>query len=303
MSECLDKACNRIVAPSLAILAQKGAPKQAKLIVCKGDKKMNELLKVEVNENQEQTVSGRELHMFLGIETPYTKWFERMLQYGFENGRDYTDKNVSVLSDKREREYTQLDHIMKLDMAKELCMLARNEKGKLARQYFLEVEREWNTPEKVMARALKIAEGQISNLKIENTALTLENTMQKQMIAEFKPVKEYVDTILASTDTVATTQIAADYGMSAKTLNKILNAQHIIRNVGGQWILYKKHMNKGYTKSETIEVTRKDGTKKVVMQTKWTQKGRLKIHDILTGLGYQANMDKEQQKLFGKAGA
>ena len=184
---------------------------------------------------------------------------------------------------------------MKLDMAKELCMLARNEKGKQARQYFIEVERDWNSPEKVMARALLIA-----NNKIET--LTLENTMQKQVIAEFKPVKEYVDTILASTDTVATTQIAADYGMSAKTLNKILNGQHIIRNVGGQWILYKKHMNKGYTKSETIEVTRKDGTKKVVMQTKWTQKGRLKIHDILTGLGYQANMDKEQQKLFAKGG-
>ena len=103
---------------------------------------MNELLRIAVNDNQEQIVSGRELHMFLGIETPYTKWFERMLQYGFEEGRDYTDKNVSVLSEKREREYTQLDHIMKLDMAKELCMLARNEKGKQARQYFLEVKRE-----------------------------------------------------------------------------------------------------------------------------------------------------------------
>ena len=260
---------------------------------------MNELLKVEVNENQEQTVSGRD--SFLGVGTEYAKWFSRMCEYGFEENKDFI---VIVKNDENSKGgRPSTDHIMKLNMAKELCMLARNEKGKLARQYFLEVEREWNSPEKVMARALKIAEGQISNLKIENTALTLENTMQKQMIAEFKPVKEYVDTILASTDTVATTQIAADYGMSAKTLNKILNAQHIIRNVGGQWILYKKHMNKGYTKSETIEVTRKDGTKKVVMQTKWTQKGRLKIHDILTGLGYQANMDKEQQKLFEKAGA
>lgn len=251
---------------------------------------MNELLKVEVNENQEQTVSGRELHMFLGIETPYMKWFERMLQFGFEEEKDFWTKMSESTGGR-----PSTDHIMKLNMAKELCMLARNEKGKQARQYFLEVEREWNSPEKVMARALLIA-----NNKIET--LTLENTMQKQVIAEFKPVKEYVDTILASTDTVATSQIAADYGMSAKTLNKILNGQHIIRNVGGQWILYKKHMNKGYTKSETIEVTRKDGTKKVVMQTKWTQKGRLKIHDILTGLGYQANMDKEQQKLFAKGG-
>lgn len=262
---------------------------------------MNELLKVEVNENQEQTVSGRELHMFLGSAERYSKWWDRMIGYGFTENLDFICVQKStVVNNGAEKPIT--DHIMKLNMAKELCMLARNEKGKQARQYFLEVEREWNSPEKVMARALKIAEGEISNLKIENTALTLENTMQKQVIAEFKPVKEYVDTILASTDTVATTQIAADYGMSAKTLNKILNGQHIIRNVGGQWILYKKHMNKGYTKSETIEVTRKDGTKKVVMQTKWTQKGRLKIHDILTGLGYQANMDKEQQKLFAKGG-
>ena len=185
---------------------------------------------------------------------------------------------------------------MKLDMAKELCMLARNEKGKQARQYFLEVEREWNSPEKVMARALILA-----NSKIET--LSLETTMQKQVIAEFKPIKEYVDTILASEDTLTITQIAADYGMSAKCLNKILNVQRIIRNVSGQWILFKTHMNKGYTKSETIEVTRKDGSKKVVMQTRWTQKGRLKIHEVLTSLGYSANMDKEQTRVFGKGGA
>ena len=246
---------------------------------------MNELLKVEVNENQEQVISGRELHMFLGIETPYTKWFERMLQYGFENGRDYTDKNVSVLSEKREREYTQLDHLMKIDMAKELCMLARNEKGKQARHYFLEVEREWNSPEKVMARALNIANNTINNLK-------LENSMQKQMIAEFKPVKEYVDTILSSTDTVTVTQIAADYGLSAKALNKVLFEEGLIHNVNKQWILYKKHMNKGYTKSETIDVKRADGSTKVVMNTKWTQKGRLKIHEILTAVGIVAEMDR-----------
>lgn len=256
---------------------------------------MNELLKIEINDNQEQTVSGRDLHMFLGIETPYTKWFERMLQYGFEEGKDYTDKNVSVLSEKREREYTQVDHIMKLDMAKELCMLSRNEKGKQARHYFLEVEREWNSPEKVMARALVIANNRIETL-------ALENTMQKQVIAEFKPIKEYVDTILASEDTLSITQIAADYGMSAKSLNKILNEEKIIHNVSGQWILYKKHMNKGYTRSETLEVNRKDGSKKVVMQTRWTQKGRLKIHELLTALGYKANMDKEQGKNLFKGG-
>lgn len=147
---------------------------------------MNELLKIKVNENQEQTVSGRELHMFLGIETPYTKWFERMLQYGFTKGKDYTDKNVSVLSEKREREYMQIDHIMKIDMAKELCMLARNEKGKMARQYFLEVEREWNNPEKVMARALKLADVKIKEITTfaEQQTKRLEEAKSKIVFAD-----------------------------------------------------------------------------------------------------------------------
>lgn len=251
---------------------------------------MNELLKIEINDNQEQTVSGRELHMFLGIETPYMKWFERMLQYGFDENKDFWTKMSESTGGR-----PSTDHIMKLDMAKELCMLARNEKGKQARHYFLEVEREWNSPEKVMARALVIANNRIETL-------ALENTMQKQVIAEFKPIKEYVDTILASEDTLSITQIAADYGMSAKSLNKILNEEKIIHNVSGQWILYKKHMNKGYTRSETLEVNRKDGSKKVVMQTRWTQKGRLKIHELLTALGYKANMDKEQGKNLFQGG-
>ena len=244
---------------------------------------MNELLKVEVNENQEQVISGRELHMFLNIGTEYAKWFSRMCEYGFEEDRDF---KVIVKNDENSKGgRPSTDHIMKLDMAKELCMLARNEKGKQARHYFLEVERDWNSPEKVMARALNIANNTINNLK-------LENSMQKQMIAEFKPVKEYVDTILSSTDTVTVTQIAADYGLSARALNKILWEEHLIHNVNGQWILYKRWMNKGFTKSETINVPRADGSSKVVMNTKWTQKGRLKIHEILTAVGIVAEMDK-----------
>ena len=248
---------------------------------------MNNLIEMQVNENQEQTISGRELHMFLGVDTKYNDWIQRMLQYGFEDGQDFNllKKEQVQIEGKREVRREIADHIMKLDMAKELCMLTRNEKGKQARHYFLEVERDWNSPEKVMARALVIANKQIDTLK-------LENTVQRQVIAEFKPIKEYVDTILSSEDTVTITQIAADYGLSAKALNKILNEQGLIRKVGGQWVLYSNHMQKGYTKSETIDVTRSDGSIKVVMNTKWTQKGRLKIHELLTLLGLKANMDK-----------
>ena len=248
---------------------------------------MNNLIEIQVNENQEQTISGRELHMFLGVETKYNDWFQRMLQYGFEEGQDFNllKKEQVQIEGKREVRREIADHIMKLDMAKELCMLTRNEKGKQARQYFIEAERDWNSPDKVMARALLIANKQIATLK-------LENTVQQQLIAEFKPIKEYVDTILSSEDTVTITQIAADYGLSARALNKILNEQGLIRKVGGQWVLYSTHMQKGYTKSETIDVKRLDGGKKVIMNTKWTQKGRLKIHELLTAIGVLANMDK-----------
>lgn len=151
---------------------------------------MNELIKIQVNNNQEQIVSGRVLHMFLGVETPYMKWFERMLQYGFDENRDFWTKMSESTGGR-----PSTDHIMKLDMAKELCMLARNEKGKQARHYFLEVEREWNSPEKVMARALVIANNRIETL-------TLENTMQKKEIAEARPKVVFADAVSASDNTI-----------------------------------------------------------------------------------------------------
>ena len=132
-------------------------------------------------------------------------------------------------------------------------------------------------------------------VKKEKELLEEENQIQKQLIAEYKPIKEYVDTILSSEDTMTTTQIAADYGFSAYELNKTLNEQRVVRKVGGQWILYIEHMNKGYTKSETMTVKKKDGTDKVVANTKWTQKGRLFIHNLLETLGIKANMDREKE--------
>lgn len=152
---------------------------------------MNELLKIEINENQEQTVSGRELHMFLGIETRYNDWFARMLQYGFCEGKDFYSK----MSKTSEGGRPSTDHIMKLDMAKELCMLARNEKGKQARQYFIEVERDWNRPEKVMARALKLAEIELKKAH----AFVAEQT---KLLEAFKPKAIFADAVAASNNTI-----------------------------------------------------------------------------------------------------
>lgn len=126
----------------------------------------------------------------------------------------------------------------------------------------------------------------------EKLALRAENEQQRQAIAEFEPVRQYVDTILSSPGTMATTQIAADYDMSAKQLNKILHEEGLQHCVNGQWILYRQHMGKGYTKSETIPIVRSDGRPDTRLITKWTQKGRLLIHEILGRRDILAVMDR-----------
>ena len=155
--------------------------------------------------------------------------------------------------------------------------------------------KENDTPEMIMARAVLVAEKTINEQKEKIKNLVEENKNQKQIITDLKPAKEYVDTILSSKDTLTITQIAADYNLSGLRLNKILHDERFIRNVNGQWLLYSEHMNKGYTKSETTPIKTKDGRDKTVVLTKWTQKGRLKIHNILTNLGFLANIDKEKK--------
>lgn len=154
----------------------------------------------------------------------------------------------------------------------------------------------------LMAQALMVAQrtiesrdARIRELGDQNTALLAENEQQRQVIADFEPVRQYVDTILQSTGTLATSQIAADYGLSAQQLNNILREAGIQHKVNGQWLLYKKYMGLGYTKSKTINITHSDGRPDTKMQTYWTQKGRLMIHNILTARGIQAVMDREKE--------
>lgn len=124
----------------------------------------------------------------------------------------------------------------------------------------------------------------------ERKQLETDNAVKEQIIGELQPKADYVDKILESTGTMTITQIAADYGLTAQKLNKLLKEAKLQRQVGKQWVLYANHMNKGYTKSHTINITRTDGSPDTMPQTKWTQKGRLKIHDVLTELGYEAQI-------------
>ena len=249
-----------------------------------------ELLKVEVNDKQEQVISGRMLHEFLQIGTRYDTWFSRMLNYGFSENNDFV-----AIAQKRAtaqgNETTYTDHILKLNMAKELCMLARNERGKEARKYFIKCEEAWNSPDMIMSRALQIMQNKLSDT-------TRQLQMANQFIEEAKPKLTYYDTILNSKGTMSATQIGADYGLSAIKLNQILRDWRLIRKVGGQYVLYAEFQNQGLTESKTHEV-QQQGAVRAYVQTRWTQKGRLKIHEILTSLGYVANYDRtESECLF-----
>lgn len=150
---------------------------------------MNSLIKIQY-ENNEPVVSGRELHEFLGVKTEYRHWFPRMCEYSFVEGQDYTP----VIFDHPQNKQKLTDHMLTISMAKEICMIQRNEKGKIARQYFLELEKSWNSPEQVMARALKLADQKILSLKTQNE--------------EMKPKALFADAVTASADCILIRELA-----------------------------------------------------------------------------------------------
>ena len=122
---------------------------------------MNEIIKVNYD-NDRPTVLARDLHDFLEVKTAFKDWFPRMCEYGFSEGTDF----CSFLSESTGGRPAQ-DAQLTIEMAKEICMLQRNERGKQARQYFIQLEKDWNSPEKVMARALQIADKKIKRLETQ----------------------------------------------------------------------------------------------------------------------------------------
>lgn len=153
---------------------------------------MNELFNVTTN-GDKLTLSARDLHKELNIAGRFSRWFEQMSEYGFEENVDFTSvQNCTVVNNGATRELQ--DYQITLDMAKEIAMLQRNEKGKEIRRKLIELEKAWNSPEKVMARALDIAHKTIANLQIENE--------------EMKPKALFADTVAASDSSILVGQEA-----------------------------------------------------------------------------------------------
>ena len=149
---------------------------------------MNELLKVNYD-NERITLSARELHEFLEVKSKYADWFKNMSAYGFEENIDY-----QAISKNLENGGRKIDHQITLDMAKEIAMIQRSEKGKQVRQYFIQIEKDWNSPDKVMARALNIANRRIETLQIENK--------------ELKPKALFADAVSASDTSILVGDLA-----------------------------------------------------------------------------------------------
>ncbi|MGV3106995.1 phage antirepressor KilAC domain-containing protein [Staphylococcus borealis] len=138
---------------------------------------IGEMFNIQEKENGEIAISGRELHQALEVKTEYKKWFSRMSDYGFEENIDFTRVTQKCLTQGGYQNMT--DHALTLDTAKEIAMIQRSEPGKRARQYFIQVEKAWNSPEMIMKRALKMANNTINQLETQ-----IENDKTKVLFAD-----------------------------------------------------------------------------------------------------------------------
>lgn len=236
---------------------------------------MNELIKVNY-ETEQPTVSARELHEKLNIETPFKKWIDRMCEYGFEESKDFWTKMSESTGGRPFTEYE-----LTIDMAKQICMIQRTPEGRECRQYFIDLEKAWNTPEQIMARALKMADRSIESLKERCRFLGGQVEEQQKVIEELQPKATYYDLILQCPDLVSTTEIAKDYGMSATRLNRLLHDLKIQFKQSGAWFLYQKYAGFGYTKTKTHNYSDEYGVQHSKQHMYWTQKGRLFLYDLL----------------------
>lgn len=223
---------------------------------------MNELIKINY-ESDRPTVLARDLHEFLKVKTAYKDWFPRMCEYGFAEGEDY----CSFLSDRSDglpgkpRQDAQLT----IDMAKEICMLQRNERGKQARQYFLQLERKWNSPEAVMSRALRMAEERLERFKAINANLSVQNAIMQ-------PKAEYFDGLCDRESLTGIRETAKLLGLKQNDFVKwLIDHKYIYRDKRGRLMPYAEHVDSGLF---TVKETYNDKTDWTGVQMLITVKGK-----------------------------
>lgn len=226
---------------------------------------MNELIKVTVNDNHEPVVSGRQLHEALEIKTEYKKWFSRMTEYGFDENEDFLKVTQKRLTSSTGQNMT--DHIIKLDMAKEIAMIQRTDKGKEVRQYFIQVEKDFNSPEKIMARALLMADKKIHKLETQ--------------IEADKPKVLFADAVSASHTSILVGELAKlisqnGYKIGANRLFAWMRENgYLIKRKGSDWNMpTQRSMEMGLFEIKETNIQHPDGHVTVTKTSKVTGKGQ-----------------------------
>lgn len=159
-------------------------------------KRMNVMIPINYD-TETPTVSARDLHLGLGVTERFSAWFNRQLQYGFQENVDYVGcKEFNTLAKQELQDYQ-----ISVDMAKQICMIQRSEKGRLYRQYFIDLEKAWNTPEQIFARALKMADREIEKLKSNNASLIED-------VQRMKPKEIFADAVSASNTSILIGELA-----------------------------------------------------------------------------------------------
>ena len=236
-----------------------------------------ELLNIRTDENGETIISGRQLNKSLKVETKYTQWMKRMIEYDFEENVDFIEvwtdtKNGNAVRFEKSKQYMsamgyETDHLLKLDMAKEIAMIQRTPEGKRIRQYLIQVEKAWNSPEKIMERALLIAKNNINRLEIENKAM--------------KPKALFADAVASSEQSILVGELAKLLKQNGvKTGEKRLfqylrDNGYLIKRQGSDHNLpTQRSMELGIMEIKETVINKPNGDVKINKTTKITGKGQ-----------------------------
>lgn len=234
-------------------------------------KKVNymEKMLIPINYDGEQpTVSARDLHEALEIKSKYADWFKNMSAYGFVENMDYFTFSKNLENGGR-----TIDHNISVDMAKQICMIQRSEKGKLYRQYFIDLEKAWNTPEQIFARALKMADQKIEKLKESNAGL-LED------VERMKPKEIFADAVSASTSSILIGDLAkllrqngVDTGQK-RLFEQLRNEGYLMKTGSSRNMPTQRYVADGLFQIKETVISNPDGSVRMTKTTKVTGKGQ-----------------------------
>lgn len=215
-------------------------------------------------------MSARELHAGLEISERFQSWFNRQLQYGFQENTDYVGRKEFNTLAKQELQ----DYFISVDMAKQICMIQRNEKGRQYRQYFLDLEKAWNTPEQIFARALKMADQQIEKLKANNLSLMAD-------VQRMKPKEVFADAVSISNTCILIGELAkilkqngVDIGQN-RLFTWMRENKFLISRKGTDYNMpTQKSMEAGLFKIKERTINNPDGSVRITKTVLVTGKGQ-----------------------------